>query len=301
MKKLLLILLFYANIGKSQTWIYHPMPDSNAVWNIEAVNPCPQIVTLYQDFSITISGDTTINSLTYHKLFTPHVIDSYSGTNCGSTFPGYKGAIRQDTTLKRAYIVKPFFNTEQLLYDFTLQVGDTLQGVIASFSVDADTVISIDSILVNNSYRKKWNITNGISIIEGIGSSYGLVKNSTAGIIGLFPDFSITCFSQNGVAIYPNNSTSCMLITFQNNLNETAKEIKIFPNPSNGTFTVDFNTLGIKEIILNDLFGQIILKENTSNSMNLTIENLKPGLYILTATDQNNKSIIRKIISNGQD
>ena len=78
-KLLLVILLFYANSGKSQTWIYHPMPDSNAVWNFEATVPCPQIVNLIQNFSITISGDTTINSITYHKLFTPYVMESYIG------------------------------------------------------------------------------------------------------------------------------------------------------------------------------------------------------------------------------
>ena len=289
-KLLLVILLFCANSGKSQTWIYHSMPDSNAVWNFEAINPCPQIVNLFQNFSITISGDTTINSITYHKLFTPFVFESYIGTNCGSTFPGYKGAIRQDTLLKSVYIVKPFNNTEQLLYDFTLQVGDTLKGVIASISVDADTVISIDSILVGGSYRKKWNITNGISIIEGLGSTYGLVQNSTAGLIGTFSNFSITCFSQNGASIYPNNTISCPLITSLNTLNEIVKEIKIYPNPSKGIFIVDFNGLEIKEIILNDLFGQLILKENTSNSINLSIDNLKTGLYILTIIDKNNKS-----------
>ncbi len=299
-KLLLVILLFYAISGKSQTWIYHSMPDSNAVWNFEAINPCPQIVNLIQNFSITISGDTTINSITYHKLFTPYVMESYIGTNCGSTFPGYKGAVRQDTSLKRAYVVKPFNNIEQLLYDFNMQIGDTVKGVIASISVDADTVISIDSILVGGSYRKKWNITNGISIIEGLGSTYGLVQNSTAGLIGTFPNFLITCFSQNGVSIYPNNSTTCPLISSLNTLSETAKEIKIYPNPSKGVFIVDFNGLEIKEIILNDLFGQLILKENTSNSINLSIDNLKTGLYILIVTDKNNKSTFRKIISSGQ-
>ncbi len=302
MKNLLLIIfLFSSIISKSQTWIYHPMPDSNAVWNFEAINPCPQIVNLFQDFSITISGDTTINGLTYHKLFTPHVIESYSGTNCSSTFAGYKGAIRQDTILKKAYIVKPNYNTEQLLYDFNMQMGDTVKGVIASISVDADTVISIDSILVGGSYRKKWNITNGISIIEGLGSTYGLVQNSTAGLIGTFSNFSITCFSQNGASIYPNNTISCPLITSLNTLNEIVKEIKIYPNPSKGIFLVDYNGLEIKEIILNDLFGQLILKENTSNSINLSIDNLKTGLYILTVTDKNNKSTFRKIISSGQN
>ena len=74
MKKLLLLfstmLTLFAN---GQTSVYHPFPDSNAVWNIHFQLYCFANGTGDENYSITISGDTLINSQTYHKLTTPYV------------------------------------------------------------------------------------------------------------------------------------------------------------------------------------------------------------------------------------
>jgi hypothetical protein len=223
--------------GSAQTWVYHPMPDSSASWNIEAVYSCPTTVDNHQHFSITITGDTLIGGQVYHKLFTPYVDQSFSVEGCGSFFSGYKGAIRQDTSLKAAYIVQPADSLEELLYDFDMQVGDTLKGVIAS--VSPDTVVSIDSVLVGGNYRKRWNITYGIYFIEGLGSSWGLVQYSTTGVIGYFGDFWLTCFAQDGSSLFPGTATNCELISSIDSPGMTAPQIRVFPNPAEGLFFLD--------------------------------------------------------------
>ncbi|MBK6397641.1 MAG: hypothetical protein IPF75_05100 [Bacteroidetes bacterium] len=54
-----------------------------------------------------------------------------------------------------------------MLYDFNLEVGDTVHGYLGSwlFSNNLDTVTAIDSILVGNSYRKRWSICPNYDIL----------------------------------------------------------------------------------------------------------------------------------------
>ncbi len=297
MKKLLLLfstlLAFFAN---GQTSVYHPFPESNAIWNIHYQFYCFFNGTSDENYSITISGDTLISSQTYHKLTTPYV-QSFSTGTCGGISTGYKGAIRQDIINRKVYFVPPSSNTEQLLYDFTMQVGDTVRGYTEPITMQTDTVQSIDSVLVGNSYRKRWNINTcyNIHFIEGIGSTYGLTERSPGCITDL-ADYSITCFQQNGQTLYPNTTTNCQLITSVNSKDEISLQVNVYPNPSNGLFTVDLDQL-IKEIQLTDLLGNIILQQRTNNQTKFNIENLKSGTYILTLIDKDNRTTNRKIIS----
>jgi hypothetical protein len=300
MKKLLLIiiLVFVTLFSNGQTSVYHPFPDSDAVWNIQLSMYCSPIYSYGEQYSITITGDTLINSRTYHKLTIPNVVKSYNTTYCGNTTSGYRGAIRQDIANKKVFFVRPSDNLERLLYDFNMQVGDTVPWF--EHIIKPDIVQSIDSVLVGGSYRKRWNINEQyrISFIEGIGSTYGLIKQSPgSGFIGYFPDLSITCYSQNGITLYPNSSADCQLITYVNSPDKIADQVKIFPNPSNGFLTIGFDNADIKEIRLTDLFGKTIFQQKKDNQAKIYIDNLKSGTYILTIIDKDNKITNRKIVN----
>jgi len=298
MRKFLLfcatLLTIFAN---GQTSVYHHFPDSNAVWNFNFILYC-MYGTANQDYSIMISGDTLINSQTYHKLTTPFV-QSFSTGTCDEILTGYKGAIRQDTTNRKVFYIPPNNLTEQLLYDFNMQVGDTVQGYIEGYAYEPDIVQSIDSVLVGNNYRKRWNINTcyNIHFIEGIGSTYGLIQQSP-GCITDHADYSITCFQQNGQSLHPDTTSNCQLITSVNTFNPTSNQVKVFPNPSNGFFTVDFDQpLNITEIQVIDMLGNIVNRQKTNNKKTINIDNLLGGTYILTVFDKDNKIINRIIIS----
>jgi hypothetical protein len=299
MKKLLLICTTMLSVlANGQTSIYRPFPDSNAVWNINFYSGC-MIGTDQEFYSITFSGDTTINSLTYHKLFSPFVQSFISG-GCNVTHTtGYKGAIRQDTTNKKVFYVPPTDLNEQLLYDFTLQVGDTVKGFLESFAFQPDVVLSIDSVLVGDNYHKRWiiNTCYNIYLIEGIGSTFGLIELSP-GCITDYDGYTITCFQQNGQSIYPDTTSNCQLITSIYSIDPNSSKVKVFPNPSNGLITVDFEQpSNIREIKVTDLLGNIVKQQKTFNNKKIYIDNLPSGVYILTIFDKDNKTINEKIIS----
>ncbi len=76
-------------------------------------------------------------------------------SNCDYAFGlGYQGAIRQDTLARKVFIVLPDSITESILYDFTQNVGDTLNSILSDFCYP-DIISSIDSILIGNTYHRK--------------------------------------------------------------------------------------------------------------------------------------------------
>jgi hypothetical protein len=298
MKQLFFFSLLLATLSSvGQTTTYHSFPDSNAIWNFHYQAYCFANGSGNEYYSITINGDTLINNQTYRQLKTPSVL-SFSTGNCGGFHSGYRGAIRNDAANKKVFYVPPTDSTEQLLYDFNMQVGDTLKGYIASFAIQTDTVQSIDSVLVGNTYRKRWIINNcyNVHFIEGIGSVYGLLERSPGCVTDL-PDYSLTCFQQTGQVIYPTSTINCQIITSAKTLKNQSHQIQIFPNPSNGSFKINFESNDIHTINLTDLVGKAILERQVINEQNVNIDRLKSGTYILTLFHKNGKTTKRKIIS----
>jgi hypothetical protein len=267
MKKIFTFFILAAahNFSFSQTNIYHQFPDSNATWNIHTFQWCGLGFDHWEHFySYTIGNDTVINTNIYHKLIVPIEVITSAGqcTTSGTwTSPGYyAGAFREDTSAKKIFFMLPFENTEQLLYDFTIQVGDTILGYFEHMC-DPGTVIAIDSVLIGSDYRKRWityeDMYDTLSIIEGNGNSSGLLELQCLHLDA--DEFVLTCFSQDGITLYPDANSSCDIIdhTNQNRISETL--CRITPNPfavsarleikdrknGNENYTLSiFNTLG---------------------------------------------------------
>lgn len=301
MRKLLLFIAALSVLSaQSQTSVYHPFPDSNARWNIHmAQGMCFMGGWSDEDYSIMISGDTIIDSQIYHKLTTPWVEVVSTGGCTQQNFSGYQGAIRQDIPGKKVFFVPPSASEENLLYDFNLEVGDTVRGYLQLFYGSTDVVTEIDSVLVGDNYRKRWSVNPcyGIYLIEGIGSTFGLLAPSP-GCMTDMNDYSLTCFNQDGQGVYPGPFSECLLITSVNNPDLAAEAVHIFPNPSNGSFTVAFDSPEeITEIRISGITGNTVFQKKTENLSTVSITDIPAGTYILTITDRESRSSNRKIIS----
>jgi hypothetical protein len=282
--------------------VYHPFPDSGAVWNFNcsAVWGCgpPQYLFLYENYSIIINGDTTINSQQYHKLNIPFV-----QSNCPNgpiRDSGYAGCIRQDTALRKIYFVCPNSIVDSLLYDFNMQVGDTVPGLIGSWASLPDTVISIDSILVGSDYRKRWYINHwyNIYLIEGIGSTFGL-KEFSPGSTTDFPNYSLSCFTQNGITLYPSTSTICNIIDGVINSSDE-NTFSLVPNPATNEFKVQSAMLKVEAVEVYDVVGKRVkaLTLNPSPSgegFSVEVSSLAEGIYFVRIKTENG-SVTKKLI-----
>ncbi len=278
--------VFFFGISEAQTNIYHPFPDSAAVWNFEAYKWCGVGFDNWQhNFSITTAGDTTINSISYKKLSVPIEIVISNGQCFGLgswTIPGhYVGAFRQNTQSKKVYFIAPDSTTEHLLYDFNLNVGDTVKGYLESFATPKDTVISIDSVLVGSTYRKRWNINSGynISIIEGIGSTYGLTEKSP-GVLTDMSDYTITCFRQNNQTLYPDTAAICELLTALNGNHFQVDNSSVTPNPFTDRILVKTSNSDLMNLTIYNLFGEKLIQQNFNKQVEISTAVLPDGVYI---------------------
>ncbi|MBK7173575.1 MAG: T9SS type A sorting domain-containing protein [Bacteroidales bacterium] len=299
MKKLLILFLLIGSFKAiSQTSLYHPFPDSNATWNFDYTQAQCMFGFGFEEYSITLSGDTTINGTSCQKLTVPFVDFSSLGSCSPYNTPGYKGAIREDEQQRKVYFIAPSETTEQLLYDFNLLLGDTIQGVLSTFTFSPAIVESIDSVKIGETYRKSWNINNwyGISIIEGLGSSFGLIQ-PTPGYITDASTFVLNCFRQDGITLYPDNTIPCGLITSIPIFNNCDDHCKVFPNPSKGSFTIwQESGESLENVFIVNMPGNIVFQRSEIQSPNLTINGITPGIYLLQVVKDKRLQSVQKII-----
>ena len=304
MKKILFLLVYCSFVAplSAQTSVYHPFPDSSASWNYTHGNLCwgPIGVDLisYQH-SYYIGADTMINNAVYHSLQIPVVLYS-AGPNCwpsgNYTLPGkYAGAFRNDHFNRKVYIVPENDSVEQLLYDFNLQVGDSLLGYLpVCFSI-CDTVISIDSVLVGNTYRKRWLVDQMYQayIIEGVGSTYGLIDKIYANAVDL-DGITLDCFLQNNQPQYPDTIGSCAVLTSVPSVSNSETIVKVSPNPSHDRFFTEvISSNSCSRISIHQFTGQIVL-DMVGAQHKVEITGLTPGIYFITFYLEDGRTITRK-------
>jgi hypothetical protein len=297
MKKFIFLIPMLLTLSSiCQTSGYQPFPDSSAVWNVHGLFygwPPPDD----EFYSIVVSGDTLINSLIYHKLTTPYILSSETPKNLQG-IAGYRGAYRQVAANRKVYYIPPTAVAEQLLYDFTLQEGDTVKGYLEPYSTK-DIVEAIDSVWAGNGYHKRWLINSFYSIylIEGIGSTYGLIEPSPGSIVDA-PGYTITCTSLNGITVYPDPASACPVITSINPPVVDNHGFKVYPIPANGSISVEFDDpVNLRDIRLTDLVGNLLFVQKIRDQASIKINNLVNGTYFLTVTGNDNRATIRKIIN----
>jgi hypothetical protein len=293
MKKIyLIVVILLPTFIKAQQYI--PFPDSNAVWN-DIHEAQTSNYTRYG-----LIGDTTINLMQYHKLF------KLSDTILNSSKASYFGAIREQS--EKIYLIRSDTSFENLLYDFTKNVGDTLHHLytetIGNPAFDNYAVItSIDSTLINGSYRKVFHFNNNGNFywIEGIGSGFGLIYAGLPPIPG-YDEWYLVCFKQNGEELYLNPLfNSCFPdITNINEIPIHDDLFNVFPNPITDVSTIYWNN-SMKQtysiLTITDLLGRNLKTINISKINNIIIckSDFPSGLYFVKLSDSN-KFYIKKII-----
>ena len=210
--------VFFTNSVFSQKYV--PFPIENAGWNV-MLSHTPEYFQQTRDIlHYTLRGDTTINDKLYKKVCivkgtteNPAYIGGLRESNkqifyAGTGFGYISDANRANQQrIKHIKNCSPSLLTENgnevLLYDFNAKVGETVQ-----WGHDYVVISKIDSVLVGNSYRKRYRLNDNDILIEGIGS---VVK----GLFGSISDIPACggswyweqiCFSENGETVYLNPS-----------------------------------------------------------------------------------------------
>ncbi|PCI96232.1 MAG: hypothetical protein COB15_11100 [Flavobacteriales bacterium] len=303
MKKILFICLIIISTN-SFSQSYHKFLDSNVFWDVgyaEMGYICqPYGSTLPSRFSI--SGDTTINLMTYtfFKSYSYINLNVQPAPNCPpfaiDTIP-YQintAIMREDTSLKKVYKYDVSSQQELLWYDFNAQQGDTLfYGSNPYFIVD--TIYNI--ITLDGKTRKYFEYNNNMGgglggyYIEGLGGRGGPFSIP----LSYFEAGSwLMCISDtNQNTIYSQNSCYSFITGIDNKFIETSN-ISINPNPVSDYFTID-TEIDINEINILDISGKSIKSIIQTSTKAFSVSDLPSGIYFVKVIGKKH-TIIRKII-----
>ena len=287
---LILVLNYLGTQVKAQTTYFA----DSTVWTLQSTCAVPFPCVATEVYNYYINGDSLLNGAVYKKIskkgagsfnwFSPFPAPSNCLGNYIFNNPGQIEAfVRQSGKQIRMWDMGN--GTDVLLYDFDLQIGDTLPLTANNFNPDI-TVSAIDSFIVNGQYRKRFTLQNSASqfLAEGIGHIQGFLE--------YFPPifdcgYNLTCYSVNDVAYYPTSGPSCN-IAIGIPKKPIEKKLELFPNPVNEYLFFDLaDSEKISEVSIFDLSGKKI-SGFISDHSKIHVESLFPGLYFLIIkTDQN--------------
>jgi len=297
MKNLMILTAFLLTltVGYGQSNVYHPFPVSNAFWGDDGSNIFNG--SICYDTRYGLNGDTTINGKVYTKVYS--LADS-TLTNPNSN---YFAAIREED--KRIYTLIGNF-PEEVLYDFNLVVGDTINYhyslVFNNTDEFARKVTKIDSVLLfNGEYRKQYtfapvgfNSTDDL-VVEGIGSILwkGLFNPLINAMATNGDNFRFECFKQNEIIYFLNNPDCdhcfCTLVTDIKDVKKLVNHT-VTPNPFSqlAVLQTDYY-LNNATLILYNSFGQVVrqLTSITGKTITLRRDNLPTGIYFYKLSENN--------------
>ncbi len=177
-------------------------------------------------------------------------------------------------------------DTDYLLYDFALNVGDTFTvEPSGSWSEARDLVVTtVDSIVLMDQTKRKRLIfscmggTGEVVWVEGIGDLRGLLSVKSSCIFDI--NESLLCFSEQGEVLYQNSSaTDCWETTSTEYIER--KKVNIHPNPTSDNLNI--SGMNHTEAIRYTIYSAAGVKMDAGEirGNNIPVHTLSPGVYVL--------------------
>jgi hypothetical protein len=245
MKATLFCLLNFFICFFSNAQPYHSFIHDTAVWNETDFTYCcdPQYNAYFgYQLKYVMLGDTVINALQYKKVF--RQVNNIVANNIFGCYPWFgnyyeleiSGFIREDSSKKVYFLghssdppvpdcAPVMADTEIILYDFNLQVGDNVQ-----WKPFNNIVFAIDSVQAPNGEFLKRIMFDGQQDfwIEGLGSTFAFFGPY------LPPPFECGCVldcAQASDLLAIGSPPPCGGIATAVTQPDSEKELQIFPNP----------------------------------------------------------------------
>jgi hypothetical protein len=300
---ILIIFLFLSIFGYSQDDEYHPLIRPGLEWNVTEYANFDYIFPYgkgkYFFGEDTLIGEQVYTKILYHPYVTEYDEFGYPGPwfIAGNITIESWLYIREDVDERRVYLYDSSEDgMEGLIYDFSLNSGDTLRYDYPWWGVQ-NMVVTVDTIqLVNGDYRKIF-YTYADPYVEGLGGTYQglqfpLLGNLSGGA------YVAGCFSEYGEVLWgapASSSCGLYLSTADELLNY---EVSIFPNPAMDILTID---LPIENehfsISIIDLEGRELSSQSTIGSQHeIDISSFPNGIYLLEVRTEKGRTAQKKFV-----
>jgi hypothetical protein len=299
MKKYIFILIILIT---SKVVSQSSFPSSNAIWNENHINSIGDPI---DEILYGIKGDTLINDTLYNKLYM--LSDTILSD---ASLQDYIGGFRQEG--QKVWFKPSYWSYQDiLLYDFSASIGDTVWHK-AHLHLSNNAENTHEFILSKNfDVIQDITIENGIKkytllALEPFPDEWFFEFGSIRGLFGSIIDYPLTgdsfnlaCFKHNDTVIYNNNlecnKCFCTGPTGVDEKNINTNWVKVFPNPVQGSLTINIDKPYSKirvEII--DENGHIVYKKESLDSP-ITLKDSAHGIHFIKLMIDN-EVITKKII-----
>lgn len=268
---------------------YYPFPTDSATWSVEEYfhgnfpYTSDECIALHYG----MVGDTAIGNLTYSKLYGNNLPADYPYEDTAFNYPTatYVAAVREDSS-RKVWVRKAGDTLDILYYDFALDSGDTF--CFDYFGTGCWPVVLVDSVLIGGNYRRRihFQASNPEVWIEGIGSTTGWFAWQ---YIGSF-SWQLLCYTENQNQLY-SISNDCHCDTYTGvGINEGPDEVqlKLYPNPTSGRFSLDFEQPVVEALDLKifSIQGKLIHAAKINDQFNdISLPEIADGMYFVTVED----------------
>jgi hypothetical protein len=286
----------YESFFGGESWEYtngfHPVTKSTADYD-------PYLLAcLTNTYSFTRSDTMIIGGQTY-----------YNGVTHG--LGEYQVKLREDTLNGRLYAL--IEDKEFLLCDMSLSIGDTFKIPVSPLYNYMDTMrMLVDSVTFVNSKKvlhispaseddafwwypflsleEAYNIS--LRFIEGVGPMYGIVPPYQNGEV-------LLCLTKDDTLYYMTHPDLGCWQELDDISDYPEQAMAIYPNPAEHYISITLQSDGEVQgdIVVRDIVGRVCLLASVSKPIiNLNIENLHKGTYLITYNDRKNRKITKKIV-----
>jgi hypothetical protein len=263
-------------ISEDKLWRY-----SSTVY----VEPCCR----FANTALRFQGDSIINDTTYNKLYSSE--DEF-------LLKWKLYGLWRETKDMKIYSRHLFWQTEELLYDFSFVKGDTLNAGFTTFKVD-----SVLTKLWGGKMRKHWYLNPVHAEGDTVKEWYKTLWIEDVGQIEYFP-FNVSgavgattrllCFQENGQQVYQNPEYNTCFYTSLSDIPNPIKGFKVYPNPVSGELFIQPSSNNDEgfTIEMYSVKGELIKTEcleADSSLHRIDTSSLRNGIYILRLISDSGK------------
>ena len=304
MRTIHFMILILALAARSNSQDYLPFPESNASWSVVWTMPSPEYYS--QHYKYLLIGDTLINDMEYIKI---NKLGLEVLCSKDTVYNIYIGAYRNDTLSKQVQFVPSGYQEEQLLYDFSLNIGDIVPQSWQNLLYPNLVVESIDTVIIEGIARRRftyWNTPDPLNlrfyVFEGFGSDWGLLEDYDV----IENPYYLKCFISNDSLNYMHpGDTTCILETdtciYTNIIslnNSNSSYFKVYSSKNQVVIEHNFELKNLSLLVF-DLNGDLRYKtEVSSNKFALNKSQFCSSLYFFMLQKENQILKVNKIIFN---
>lgn len=300
MKKLLFLSLTISLCFQAKSQNYVPMFETGRYWQVGVYDP--SICDLASAQRYNLAGDTLIDDMPYRKFTVQHIYSEYTDPFCPPYYVSpiiFYSSLLMYEDIENQRVYQRMEEANVLVYDFSLEVGDTLVHGSGNTEINAIvTDISYDNSFTDGIERRVFTLnppdwgSESVIVYEGIGGEHGL-----------FTPFEIAIGSGHTLMCMGDTLSETSIFGYCSPLGVGVDEISmnkfnLYPNPCTSYFEISFVGLQTATVKILNLSGQILESHQMKGeNLRLEIGHLAKGLYFVSLETEGGIAVKKMVVN----